>query len=308
MLMYRSSAAELRISKSPCRLSSWISYISWHAPTLSLIFSVSSPNRFPVPFTTDDKPSKIRPAVSASMPYCCIICAANCSLVIVVSKLFAISSRLIPNCDKLWPFSARDASTTLPSACTESSVAASIALADARSVCLKIVDNVLLTSCAENPVICLFKSPNTSPNDRMFPSASYADNPNFSNNAAASLFLGFCNERIMFRRCTPPSAALMPLSARIPNEAFNSVVPPARSFAVPPTASMASPSCATEVLDTDAVFASLSANDSIFVCVASIPSALIASVTISLASASSIAPAPATRNTVGSAADAFSAL
>ena len=308
MLMYRSSAAELRIARSPFRLSNCMLYISWHAPTLSLTFPVSSSKRFPVPSTIEDKPSKISPALSASIPYCCIICAANCSLVIVESNPFAISSRLIPNCDRLCPFCASDASTTLPRLCTESAVAASIALAAARSVCLKIVESVLFTSAALRPAICLLRSPNTSPSERIFPCASYADNPIFSNIAAASLFRGFCSDRIMFRRCVPPSAAFIPLSARIPNATFSSVVPPARSLAVPPTVRIASPSCATEVFETDAVLAILSAKDSRFVCVASMPSALIASVTISLASASSIAPAPASRNTVGSAVAASSAL
>ena len=242
------------------------------------------------------------------MPYCCIICAANCSLLIVLSKLFANSERLIPSCAKLCPFCASDASTIVPRLCTESAVAASIALAAARSVCLKIVDNAVLTSDAFHPDIARLRSPNTSPMDLIFPAASYADNPNFSNNAAASLFLGLCRDNNIFLRCVPPSAALIPLSAKIPSAAFNSVVPPASPFAVPPTASTASPNCATDVLDIDAVFAILSAKDSRFVCVASMPSADIASVTISLAAARSIAPAPASLKTVGKAAAAFSAL
>ena len=283
-------------------------YISWHAPTLSLIFVVSSSKRFPVPLTIDDNPSKITPADSASMPYCCIICAANCSLLIVLSKLFAISERLIPSCAKLCPFCASDASTIVPRLCTESAVAANIALAAARSVCLKIVDNTLFTSDAFQPDIWRFKSPKISPIDRMLPDASYAANPSFSNRAAASLFRGLCSDNSIFRKWVPPSAAFIPLSARIPSTAFSSVVPPANPLAVPPTAKIASPSCATDVLDIDAVFAILSAKDSRFVWVASMPSADIASVTISLADARSIAPAPASRKTVGKAAAAFSAL
>ena len=64
--------------------------------------------------------------------------------------------------------------------------------------------------------------------------------------------------RIMFLRAVPPSAPLTPLSARIPSAVESSVVPPARFFAVPPTVRMASPSCATEVLDLDEAMAILS--------------------------------------------------
>lgn len=47
---------------------------------------------------------------------------------------------------------------------------------------------------------------------------------------AAALSVGFCSERITFRRCVPPSAPLIPLFARIPRAVFNSAVPPLKKI------------------------------------------------------------------------------
>ncbi len=207
----------------------------------------------------------------------------------------------------LVPDSESEAFTAVYKESVESAVAASIARADARSVCLKIVASVLLTCSALALESLSFRSPNTSPRLRMLPSASYACNPSSLNMFAALSLRGICRDMIMFRRCVPPSEALMPLSAKMPSDALNSVVPPASPCAVPPTVRIASPSCATDVFDLLAVMARLSANAFRLVCVASMFRADIASVTISLASPNSIAPAPASLKTVGSAAAAFSA-
>ena len=139
---------------------------------------------------------------------------------------------------------------------------------------------------------------------RILPSPSNTDNPRLSM-ALAAVLVGAVSERITFRRAVPPSAPLIPLSARIPSTVFISVTPPARFFAVPPTVRIASPSCATLVLDFCAVTASLSEKSAI--CDVSSPRADMASVTMSEAAASSIPPAAATLSTVGRAFTAFSA-
>ena len=107
------------------------------------------------------------------------------------------------------------------------------------------------------------------------------------------------------RNIVPPSAPFIPLSARIPNTVFISTTPPLSCFAVPPTVSIASPNCATEVLDFCEVFANWSVKFSSWV--VSSPSAAILSVARSEAYAKSIPPADARFNTVGKALAAFSA-
>ncbi len=99
------------------------------------------------------------------------ICLVNCCCDIAVSKFLAMSFILIPSLAMLVPLSAKDASITEPSVLTESAVAASIALADVRSVCLNIVDNVLSIFSAEAPSNALFKSPKISPRPRILPVA-----------------------------------------------------------------------------------------------------------------------------------------
>ena len=114
---------------------------------------------------------------------------------------------------------------------------------------------------------------------------------------AAALSVGFCKDKMIFRRCVPPSAPLIPLFARIPSAVFNSTVPPLTDFAVAPMVRIPSPSCATEVLVVDAVFAIWS---TIFPASSTpMPRADMASVTISDADASSIPPAAARFKTVG---------
>ena len=82
-----------------------------------------------------------------------------------------------------------------------------------------------------------------------------------------------------FLNAVPPSAPLIPLSANIPNAVFNSTVPPAKSFAVPPTVNIPSPSCAILVFDFCDVLASWSTNPSNWFVLN--PNADILSVTIS---------------------------
>ena len=152
-------------------------------------------------------------------------------------------------------------------------------------------------SAAVIPSIDVFKSPRISLRLLMFPSESYTDMPNaFISFAAASV--GFCNDRMMLRRCVPPSAPLIPLLARRPSAVFSSAVPPLMDFAVAPIVSIPSPSCATDVLLLDAVFAiwsTIVVASSVFM-----PRADIASVTMSDACARSMFPAAARFNTVGS--------
>ena len=113
----------------------------------------------------------------------------------------------------------------------------------------------------------------------------------------AALSVGFCKDRMMFLRCVPPSAPLIPLLARMPSAVLSSAVPPLIDLAVAPMVRIPSPNCATDVFVVDAVFAIWST----IVPASStpIPRADIASVTISEASASAISPAAARLSTVG---------
>ena len=110
--------------------------------------------------------------------------------------------------------------------------------------------------------------------------------------------VGFCRERMTLRRCVPPSAPLMPLLARMPRAVFSSAVPPFTVFAVAPMVRIPSPSCATDVLVVEAVFAIWST----IVPASStpMPRADMASVTMSDAAARSMPPAAARFKTVGS--------
>ena len=145
----------------------------------------------------------------------------------------------------------------------------------------------------------------------MSPFSSNAETPRLAR-ASAALSVGAVRLVIIFRSFVPPSDPFMPLSAKRPRAVLSSVIPsrvppPLSIFAVPPTVSMASPNCATLVFDREAVLAMLSAKPSRFCCVASMPRALMLSVTMSEAAARSIAPAPARFRTVGNAAAALSA-
>ena len=113
----------------------------------------------------------------------------------------------------------------------------------------------------------------------------------------AALSVGFCNDKMIFLRCVPPSAPLIPLLARMPSAVLSSAVPPLMDLAVAPMVRIPSPNCATDVFVVDAVFAIWST----IVSASStpIPRADIASVTISEASARAISPAAARLSTVG---------
>ena len=113
----------------------------------------------------------------------------------------------------------------------------------------------------------------------------------------AALSVGFCKDRMMFLRCVPPSAPLIPLLARMPSAVLSSAVPPLMDLAVAPMVRIPSPNCATDVFVVDAVFAIWST----IVPASStpIPRADMASVTISDASARAISPAAARLSTVG---------
>ena len=176
-------------------------------------------------------------------------------------------------------------------------VLASSAFTEDRSVLLKIVPMMLDFSADVIPSMLLFRSPRISFIDRMFPSESYTEMPSASIWAAA-LSVGFCSDRIMLRRCVPPSAPLIPLLARIPSAVLSSAVPPLMDLAVAPMVRIPSPSCATDVFVVDAVLAIWST----IVSASStpMPSADMASVTMSEASARAISPAAARLSTVGS--------
>ena len=148
---------------------------------------------------------------------------------------------------------------------------------------LKIVLMIFDFSADVIPSIEVFKSPRISFRLLMFPSESYTEIPNASICLAAAS-VGLCNDRIILRRCVPPSAPLIPLLARIPRAVFSSAVPPLMDFAVAPMVRIPSPNCATDVFVVDAVFAIWST----IVPASStpIPRADIASVTISDADAS----------------------
>ena len=182
----------------------------------------------------------------------------------------------------------------------------SMAFAAVRSVLLNSVESMLSFCALLIPSMAPCKSLNTSLRPRIFPWASYTSTPS-PFNASAALSVGFCRLNIIFLRCVPPSAPFSPLSAKIPRAVLSSVVPPASPFAVPPTVRIASPNWATLVFALLAVWANWSENCVRFASVASMPRALMLSVTISLADARSMAPAPASFKTVGSAVAALSA-
>ena len=150
----------------------------------------------------------------------------------------------------------------------------------------------------------LSRSLNVSLSGRMFPCASNILSPN-SSILSFALSVGAVRLKITLRNAVPPSAPFTPLSAKIPRTVFASVTPPARSFAVPPTVRIASPSCCTLVLLFCDVFAILSTKLSVVPALS--PNALILSVTMSDAVAKSIPPAAARFKTVGSVSTALSA-
>ena len=178
-----------------------------------------------------------------------------------------------------------------------SPVFARSAFTEDKSVLLKILLMILDFSSPVIPSIAVFKSPRISFMERILPSESYTESPS-EFIASAALSVGFCKERIMFLKCVPPSAPLIPLLAKIPSAVFSSAVPPFTDFAVAPMVRIPSPSCATEVLVLDAVFAIWSTI--VPASLTSMPSADIASVTISEADAKSMSPAAARLSTVGS--------
>ena len=172
MLIPKSESPDFKISISPLRLSSCIAYISAHAPALPSTAFVSSSKRFPVPDASDCSPLNKTPACSPVMLNCFFMSWANFFCDVAASNSFAIFLRLIPSLDMLVPLPASDALTTAPKDSTESVVAASIALADERSVSLNIVESVSSTFCVEAPESDLFMSPNMSPRLLIFPAAS----------------------------------------------------------------------------------------------------------------------------------------
>ena len=183
---------------------------------------------------------------------------------------------------------------------------ASIPCAAARSVLLNISLSILAFSPSLIPASAALRSEKVALSGRIFPLASSADTPSASS-ASFAVSVGAESESIMFRRCVPPSAPLMPRLARTPSAALSSTVPPASDCAVPPTVRIASPSCETFVFALLAVLAISSPKRVRFSLVASIPSAAIASVARSEAYARSIPPAAARLSTAGSASAAFAA-
>ena len=179
-----------------------------------------------------------------------------------------------------------------------SPVLARSALTDLRSTLLKI----LLSTCVCSPCVIaeseVFRSPKISLSERMLPCASNTDTPSASS-ASAAVSVGAESDKITLRSAVPPSAPLTPLSAKMPSAVESSVVPPARFLAVPPTVKIASPSCATLVLDLDDAIAILSTSCALSSIVR--PNADCASVTISDAYARSMLPAAARLSTFGSA-------
>ena len=125
---------------------------------------------------------------------------------------------------------------------------ASNAFTDFKSTLLNNSLNTLVCS----PCVIVLKVPSRSLNisfkGRILPCASNTSKPN-SFIVLAALSVGADKDKITFLNAVPPSAPFIPLSARIPSAVFISVVPPANTFAVPPTVSIASPNCPTLVLD-----------------------------------------------------------
>ena len=174
------------------------------------------------------------------------------------------------------------------------------AFAAAKSVLLKIPLIIASLEACVIPSILACNWSIISGRALMFPAESYMSLyviPSLASAAVPSL-VGVCNAKSIFLKWVPPSAPLIPLSARTPRTVESSVVPPARFLAVAPMVRNASPSWATEVLDFEDAFAIWStmtvvpSRDS--------PKADCASVTISDACARSIPPAEARFRTFGS--------
>ena len=156
--------------------------------------------------------------------------------------------------------------------------AANKPLTAARSVLLNSALMTLSFCPCVSPAREPFRSVRMSSRPRILPCASYTCRPSCSMSLVASS-VGDCRDRMMLRRCVPPSAPLMPTFASRPRAVVSSVVPPFRLAAVPPTVRMASPSWLTLALALLAALASLLPNSSTFALLASRFSEAIASVT-----------------------------
>ena len=174
-----------------------------------------------------------------------------------------------------------------------------------------IVERMADRSAVLMPSIAVLRSPKMDCRSRMLPDSSNAVTPNPAR-ASAALSVGAVKLVIILRSFVPPSDPFMPLSAKRPRAVLSSVIPssvppPLSIFAVPPTVRIASPNCSTLVFAFEAVCAMLSEKPVRFCLFASMPRALMLSVTMSEAAARSIAPAPARFRTVGRASAALSA-
>ena len=229
------------------------------------------------------------------------------SLIPSLPRLPCMAVRSIPTSDSesdRLPMLTQAPSMAMPSSSKRSALVPSMAFTDFRSTLLNISLSAWVCSSCVSEERAPFRSPKVSFSGRRLPSASNAFTPNASSWAAA-LSVGADRDRIMLRRAVPPSAPLMPLSARTPRAILSSVVPPDRFFAVPPTVRIASPSCWTLVLDLELAAAILSTRSA--VSPIDSPSADWASVTMSDAEARSMPPAAARFSTFGSMVMDFSA-
>ena len=224
---------------------------------------------------------------------------ADWSRVISPERLSSCTSAICcaePAAVSMYPDSS---SNRFPTPSTSCDAAESMALTLFKSTLLKMVLSACVCSPCVMPDRTSLKSVKMSFSGRKFPSASNALTPR-SFISFDALSVGALKERIMLRSAVPPSAPLIPLSARMPRAVFSSLVPPERFFAVPPTVRIALPSWAMDVLlllDAIAIMSINSALPSM-----ERPKADCASVTMSDAEARSMLPAAARLRIPGRAA------
>ena len=112
------------------------------------------------------------------------------------------------------------------------------ALTDFKSTLL----NILFNTCVCSPCVIVESVPLRSLNisfiGLILPSASRTCKPKLFI-ASAAVSVGAVKLKIIFLSAVPPSAPLIPLSAKIPRTVFISSTPPDRTLAVPPTVNIA---------------------------------------------------------------------
>ena len=142
---------------------------------------------------------------------------------------------------------------------------------------MKISEMAVILCSSVKSDIAAFRSPKMSFRARICPLESNTETPRAFNCLEAAL-VGAERDRSILRSLVPPSAPLIPASAKMPSAVLSSTVPPERLRAVAPTVRMASPSCATLVFALLAVRAISSPNRVRLSLLASMPRADIASV------------------------------